>query len=81
MVSRGRGRSRDQMGRGGALNRMVVDHRPRALSILGVTAEEKEELMPHFVVRSRWDLRILIMIYYNNDNKTLSLCASIQHNL
>ncbi|CAL8302850.1 unnamed protein product [Gadus morhua 'NCC'] len=49
MVSRGRGRSRDQMGRGGTQNRMVVDHRPRALSILGVTAEEKEELMPHFV--------------------------------
>uniref|UniRef100_A0A8C5C4Y5 RNA binding motif protein 27 n=1 Tax=Gadus morhua TaxID=8049 RepID=A0A8C5C4Y5_GADMO len=46
---RGRGRGRDQMGRGGTQNRMVVDHRPRALSILGVTAEEKEELMPHFV--------------------------------
>ena len=46
MVSRGRGRSRDQMGRGGTQNRMVVDHRPRALSILGVTAEEKEELKP-----------------------------------
>ncbi|KAJ3589813.1 hypothetical protein NHX12_010654 [Muraenolepis orangiensis] len=48
----GRGRSgRDPMGRGGSMgaNRMVVDHRPRALSILGVTPEEKEELMPHFV--------------------------------
>lgn len=31
---------------------MVVDHRPRTLAILGVTQEEKEELMPHFVVRS-----------------------------
>lgn len=49
---RGRGRSREMMGRGGAVNRMVVDHRPRALAILGVTQEEKEELMPHFVVRS-----------------------------
>ncbi|XP_072301818.1 RNA-binding protein 27 [Eucyclogobius newberryi] len=48
-VVRGRGRSRDGMGRGGTVNRMVVDHRPRALAILGVTQEEKEELMPHFV--------------------------------
>ncbi|XP_030009888.1 RNA-binding protein 27 isoform X3 [Sphaeramia orbicularis] len=48
-VGRGRGRSRDMMARGGAVNRMVVDHRPRALAILGVTQEEKEELMPHFV--------------------------------
>lgn len=48
-VGRGRGRSRDAMGRGGTVNRMVVDHRPRALAILGVTQEEKEELMPHFV--------------------------------
>lgn len=31
---------------------MVVDHRPRTLAILGVTQEEKEELMPHFVVRN-----------------------------
>lgn len=49
---RGRGRSREIMTRGGAVNRMVVDHRPRALAILGVTQEEKEELMPHFVVRT-----------------------------
>ena len=62
MVSRGRGRSRDQMGRGGTQNRMVVDHRPRALSILGVTAEEKEELMPHFVVRSLWDLLLVLVL-------------------
>ncbi|XP_029030597.1 RNA-binding protein 27 isoform X2 [Betta splendens] len=48
-VGRGRSRSREMMGRGGAVNRMVVDHRPRALAILGVTQEEKEELMPHFV--------------------------------
>lgn len=48
-VSRGRGRSREMMARSGAINRMVVDHRPRALAILGVTQEEKEELMPHFV--------------------------------
>uniref|UniRef100_A0A3Q1D9L5 RNA binding motif protein 27 n=1 Tax=Amphiprion ocellaris TaxID=80972 RepID=A0A3Q1D9L5_AMPOC len=43
------GRNRDMMARGGVVNRMVVDHRPRALAILGVTQEEKEELMPHFV--------------------------------
>ncbi|XP_029375018.1 RNA-binding protein 27 isoform X3 [Echeneis naucrates] len=48
-VGRGRGRSREMMARSGAVNRMVVDHRPRALAILGVTQEEKEELMPHFV--------------------------------
>ncbi|XP_040907880.1 RNA-binding protein 27 isoform X3 [Toxotes jaculatrix] len=48
-VGRGRGRSREMVARGGAVNRMVVDHRPRALAILGVTQEEKEELMPHFV--------------------------------
>ncbi|XP_054611606.1 RNA-binding protein 27 isoform X4 [Dunckerocampus dactyliophorus] len=50
-VGRARGRSRDMPGRGGsgAVNRMVVDHRPRALSIVGVTQEEKEELMQHFV--------------------------------
>ncbi|XP_030293602.1 RNA-binding protein 27 isoform X2 [Sparus aurata] len=46
-VGRGRGRSREMMARN--VNRMVVDHRPRALAILGVTQEEKEELMPHFV--------------------------------
>ncbi|XP_073335954.1 RNA-binding protein 27 isoform X3 [Pagrus major] len=46
-VGRGRGRSREMMAR--SVNRMVVDHRPRALAILGVTQEEKEELMPHFV--------------------------------
>ncbi|XP_026183588.1 RNA-binding protein 27 isoform X2 [Mastacembelus armatus] len=48
-IGRGRGRSREIMARGGALNRMVVDHRPRALAIIGVTQEEKEELRPHFV--------------------------------
>lgn len=48
-VGRGRSRNREMMARGGAVNRMVVDHRPRALAILGVTQEEKEELMPHFV--------------------------------
>ncbi|XP_022531936.2 RNA-binding protein 27 [Astyanax mexicanus] len=45
---RGRGRGRSMRGRGLG-NHMVVDHRPRALAILGVTQEEKEELMPHFV--------------------------------
>ncbi|XP_037125116.1 RNA-binding protein 27 isoform X1 [Syngnathus acus] len=36
-------------GRSGSVNRMVVDHRPRALFIMGVTQEEKEELTSHFV--------------------------------
>ncbi|XP_036403903.1 RNA-binding protein 27-like isoform X1 [Megalops cyprinoides] len=45
---RGRGRGRSVRGRGGG-SHMVVDHRPRALAILGVTKEEKDELMPHFV--------------------------------
>ncbi|KAG2456151.1 RBM27 protein, partial [Polypterus senegalus] len=44
---RGRGRGRSSRGRGVA-NHMVVDHRPRALAVLGVTKEEKDELMPHF---------------------------------
>ncbi|KAF7697440.1 hypothetical protein HF521_005858 [Silurus meridionalis] len=49
-TSRGRGRGRGRSGRGrGAPSHMVVDHRPRTLSILGVTQEEKEELRPHFV--------------------------------
>uniref|UniRef100_H3DLI3 RNA binding motif protein 27 n=1 Tax=Tetraodon nigroviridis TaxID=99883 RepID=H3DLI3_TETNG len=48
-AGRGRGRSREMSGRGGTVNRMVVDHRPRALAILGVAQEEKEELMPHFL--------------------------------
>ncbi|XP_028323217.1 RNA-binding protein 27 isoform X2 [Gouania willdenowi] len=47
-AGRGRSRTRDAS-RGGIVNRMVVDHRPRALAISGVTQEEKEELMPHFV--------------------------------
>jgi len=49
---RARSRSREMAARGGVVNRMVVDYRPRALAILGVTQEEKEELMPHFVVRT-----------------------------
>ncbi|XP_060792563.1 RNA-binding protein 27 isoform X2 [Neoarius graeffei] len=49
-TSRGRGRGRGRSGRGrGAPSHMVVDHRPRTIAILGVTQEEKEELMPHFV--------------------------------
>lgn len=45
---RGRGRSRDVMSRG-AGNLMVVDHRPRALAVLGLRQEEREELLTHFV--------------------------------
>ncbi|KAM4726338.1 RNA-binding protein 27 isoform 2-T2 [Anableps anableps] len=48
-VGRGMSRNRELMARGGVVNRMVVDHRPRTLAILGVTQEEKEELKPHFV--------------------------------
>lgn len=29
---------------------MVVDHRPRALAVLGVTVEEKADLRAHFAV-------------------------------
>ncbi|KAL4631245.1 RNA-binding protein 27-like [Arapaima gigas] len=49
-ISRGRvrGRGRSVRGRGGG-NHMVVDHRPKALTIHGVTKEEKDELMSHFV--------------------------------
>lgn len=39
---------------------MVVDHRPRALAILGVTQEEKEELMPHFVVRTVLIISVIV---------------------
>uniref|UniRef100_A0A8C9S1L7 RNA binding motif protein 27 n=1 Tax=Scleropages formosus TaxID=113540 RepID=A0A8C9S1L7_SCLFO len=45
---RGRGQGRSARGRGGG-NHMVVDHRPKALAIHGVTKEEKDELMSHFV--------------------------------
>ncbi|XP_077448257.1 RNA-binding protein 27 isoform X2 [Stigmatopora argus] len=56
-TSRGRGRGKATLeagavrnrGRVGSVNRMVVDHRPRALSIIGVTQEEKEELTSHFM--------------------------------
>ncbi|XP_014892262.1 RNA-binding protein 27 [Poecilia latipinna] len=47
-AGRGRSRSREMMTRSGVVNRMVVDHRPRTLAILGVAQEEKEELMLHF---------------------------------
>lgn len=60
---RGRSRSREMGSRGGLVNRMVVDHRPRALAILGVTQEEKEELIPHFVVRKYLDVRFLVNIF------------------
>ncbi|XP_077360860.1 RNA-binding protein 27 isoform X2 [Festucalex cinctus] len=52
---RGRGKAAAEAGpvrarvRSGSVNRMVVDHRPRSLSIVGVGQEEKEELTSHFV--------------------------------
>ncbi|TRY58110.1 hypothetical protein DNTS_025528, partial [Danionella cerebrum] len=45
---RGRGRGRSLRGRGAA-NHMVIDHRPRALTVVGFTQEEKDELVPHFL--------------------------------
>ncbi|XP_048667701.1 RNA-binding protein 27 isoform X7 [Marmota marmota marmota] len=45
--SRGRGRGRGGRGRG-SLNHMVVDHRPKALTVRGFIEEEKDELLQHF---------------------------------
>ncbi|XP_074865849.1 RNA-binding protein 27 isoform X2 [Carettochelys insculpta] len=45
--SRGRGRGRGGRGRG-TLNHMVVDHRPKALTVGGFVEEEKDELLQHF---------------------------------
>ncbi|XP_064377266.1 RNA-binding protein 27 isoform X1 [Dromaius novaehollandiae] len=45
----GRGRGRGRGGRGrGMLNHMVVDHRPKALTVGGFIEEEKDELLQHF---------------------------------
>uniref|UniRef100_A0A5F8A8P0 RNA-binding protein 27 n=1 Tax=Macaca mulatta TaxID=9544 RepID=A0A5F8A8P0_MACMU len=49
MSSQGRGRGRGRGGRGrGSLNHMVVDHRPKALTVGGFIEEEKEDLLQHF---------------------------------
>ncbi|XP_040262107.1 RNA-binding protein 27 isoform X2 [Bufo bufo] len=45
--SRGRGRGRGGRGRG-SLSHMVVDHRPKTISIAGFYEKEKEELLQHF---------------------------------
>ncbi|XP_069725682.1 RNA-binding protein 27 isoform X3 [Phaenicophaeus curvirostris] len=45
--ARGRGRGRGGRGRG-MLNHMVVDHRPKALTVGGFVEEEKDELLQHF---------------------------------
>ncbi|XP_053232646.1 RNA-binding protein 27 isoform X3 [Podarcis raffonei] len=45
--SRGRGRGRGGRGRG-TVNHMVVDHRPKAITIGGFVEEEKDELLQHF---------------------------------
>ncbi|XP_063784181.1 RNA-binding protein 27 isoform X2 [Pseudophryne corroboree] len=45
--SRGRGRGRGGRGRG-SLNHMVVDHRPKTISVVGFYEMEKEELLQHF---------------------------------
>ncbi|XP_066447355.1 RNA-binding protein 27 isoform X2 [Eleutherodactylus coqui] len=45
----GRGRGRGRGGRGrGSLNHMVVDHRPKTISVAGFYEKEKEELLQHF---------------------------------
>uniref|UniRef100_A0A8B9I9L0 RNA binding motif protein 27 n=1 Tax=Anser brachyrhynchus TaxID=132585 RepID=A0A8B9I9L0_9AVES len=49
MPAQGRGRGRGRGGRGrGMLNHMVVDHRPKALTVGGFVEEEKDELLQHF---------------------------------
>ncbi|XP_062443166.1 RNA-binding protein 27 isoform X2 [Rhea pennata] len=49
MPVQGRGRGRGRGGRGrGMLNHMVVDHRPKALTVGGFIEEEKDELLQHF---------------------------------
>ncbi|XP_025065306.1 RNA-binding protein 27 isoform X2 [Alligator sinensis] len=49
MSVQGRGRGRGRGGRGrGMLNHMVVDHRPKALTVGGFVEEEKDELLQHF---------------------------------
>lgn len=51
MSSQGRGRGRGRGGRGrGSLNHMVVDHRPKALTVGGFIEEEKDDLLQHFSV-------------------------------
>ncbi|KAM3845930.1 RNA-binding protein 27 isoform 2-T2 [Vipera latastei] len=45
--TRGRGRGRGGRGRG-IVNHMVVDHRPKALTIGGFVEEEKDEVLQHF---------------------------------
>lgn len=52
--AQGRGRGRGRGGRGrGMLNHMVVDHRPKALTVGGFIEEEKDELLQHFSVSMR----------------------------
>uniref|UniRef100_A0A8C1S9H2 RNA binding motif protein 27 n=1 Tax=Cyprinus carpio TaxID=7962 RepID=A0A8C1S9H2_CYPCA len=71
---RGRGRGRSLRGRGGG-NHMVVDHRPRALTIIGFTQEEKEELMPHFVAANqgaKFKGRILQISWYKPKTPSVS---------
>ncbi|EPY83072.1 hypothetical protein CB1_000597005, partial [Camelus ferus] len=57
MSSQGRGRGRGRGGRGrGSLNHMVVDHRPKALTVGGFIEEEKDELLQHFSETETSDL-------------------------
>uniref|UniRef100_A0A670J0S5 RRM domain-containing protein n=1 Tax=Podarcis muralis TaxID=64176 RepID=A0A670J0S5_PODMU len=50
--SRGRGRGRGGRGRG-TVNHMVVDHRPKAITIGGFVEEEKDELLQHFAAANQ----------------------------
>ncbi|KAM4748219.1 RNA-binding protein 27-like [Rhinophrynus dorsalis] len=45
--NRGRGRGRGARGRG-SLSHMVVDHRPKTISVTGFYEKDKEELFQHF---------------------------------
>lgn len=57
VAAQGRGRGRGRGGRGrGMLNHMVVDHRPKALTVGGFVEEEKDELLQHFSVSGTWKL-------------------------
>lgn len=58
--NRGRGRGRGGRGRG-TVNHMVVDHRPKALTIGGFVEDEKDELLQHFAVSQQPVIKSLIL--------------------
>ncbi|NXO01841.1 RBM27 protein, partial [Rhinopomastus cyanomelas] len=78
--AQGRGRGRGRGGRGrGMLNHMVVDHRPKALTVGGFIEEEKDELLQHFSAAnqgSRFKDRRLQIAWYKP--KVPSVSAEIE---